>query len=88
MSKETMTPDRLSEIVTRIFMLDNEKKILSEDISELKKEVFEGGIDKKGLNEAIRLAKIPKDERDVIMTIANKILRDTGRGELDLGSFV
>lgn len=85
--KETMTPERLGQIVSQIFVLNDEKKVLSEDIGELKKEAFEGGVSKKGLVEALRLAKVPKDERDLIMTSANKILKDTGRGELDLGSY-
>ena len=82
-----ITPERLSELITQILVADNEKKILGEDITELKKEAFDGGVSKKGLNEAIRLAKIPKDERDLFMTAANRILEDTGRGSIDLGSF-
>lgn len=85
--KEPITPERLGEIVTRILVLGDERKMLGEDQTELKKEAYEGGVSKKGLNEALRLAKIPKDERDLFMTKANQILINIGRGEIDLESY-
>ena len=54
--------DRLKSIIDRIENLEDEKKGLSEDISEIKKEAKSAGFDLKALNAVLKMRKQDADE--------------------------
>lgn len=54
--------DRLKSIIDRIENLEAEKKGLSEDISEIKKEAKSAGFDLKALNAVLKMRKQDADE--------------------------
>ena len=95
-SEETTTPVAdLKEYLDRVGILEEEKRGLNEDIAELKKEAFTAlkekkagtAWTKKALAEAFRLLRMPTEERNIMFTQVSSILRDSGRGEIDLHTF-
>jgi uncharacterized protein (UPF0335 family) len=71
----------VSEIVKAIWDLDNQKSDISYEIKSYKKKVKKKGISAKQLNEALRLMKNTEEERNQLLSGANKIITEiSGRG--------
>ena len=96
-TNETEVPTTdIKEILTRVAQLEQMSRENREEIAFAKKQAFDmlkeqkSGIvwTKAGLREAFRLAKMEKGERDVMLTQASSILRDSGLGEIDLHTFI
>ncbi len=85
----------IAQIVSDVFALERQKADIQEEISNLKRHAFKVLLEKptniawskSALREAFRLMRAPKESRDVTLTQANKILREAGRGEIDLNAF-
>lgn len=63
MSEHGVAKDQLRSIIDRIERLEEEKKTISDDISEVYAEAKGNGFDAKILRQVVRIRKIDKTER-------------------------
>lgn len=63
MSEHGVAKDQLRSIIDRIERLEEEKKTISDDISEVYAEAKGNGFDAKILRQVVRIRKIDKSER-------------------------
>lgn len=63
MSEAVVAAERLKALIERIEKLEDEKKGVSEDISDIYKEAKGEGFDTKAMKTVIKLRQISRDER-------------------------
>lgn len=73
----------IADIVTDILRHEAEKRHLSDEIKGLKDQARDLGYSKKGLAEALRLAKLEDLERNLTLTSASTILTEMGRAPIN-----
>ena len=70
--------DRLRSYIERIERLDEEKKVLAEDIKEVFSEAKFNGFDVKIMRQVLKLRKMDKDDRDEVETLLNLYCKALG----------
>ena len=70
--------DQLRSYIERIERLDEEKKVLAEDIKEVFSEAKSNGFDVKIMRQVLKLRKMDKDDRDDVETLLNLYCKALG----------
>ena len=70
--------DQLRSYIERIERLDEEKKVLAEDIKEVFSEAKSNGFDVKIMRQVLKLRKMDKDDRDEVETLLNLYCKALG----------
>lgn len=78
MSKANFAKDQLKSTVERIERLEEEKRAISEDITEIYKEAKGNGFDSKIIRQVVRLRKQDKAEREEQAAILDLYLSALG----------
>lgn len=79
--------EKVKELIVQILKLEDDKAQITVEIAAVKKQAEEAGITKKQLDETLRLLKLPQEERDVRLSVANRCLKVMGKTGIDLNAF-
>ena len=73
-----LSAEHLKQFVERIERLEEERKVISEDIKEVYAEAKSNGFDNKILREVIKLRKLESSEREELEHLLDTYLRALG----------